>query len=106
MINMLFLLAKYLTIIINVVFVCNNCNSQCLINELGIGPNGEKNKTYQATNFSKQEILSNHKSVLSSHGISSSDEDNDIPLLYWIPKLHKKPCKQHFIAGSSTCSNY
>ena len=30
----------------------------------------EQNKTHQATNFSKQEILSNHKSVLSSHGIS------------------------------------
>ena len=47
-----------------------------------MGSNGEQNKTYQATNFSKQEILSNHKSVLSSYGISSSDKDNDIPLLY------------------------
>ena len=26
-----------------------------------MGSNGEQNKTYQATNFSKQEILSNHK---------------------------------------------
>ena len=53
--------------------------------------NGEQHKTYQATNFSKQEILSNHKSVLSSHGTSSSDKDIDIdiPLLYWIHKLHK-----------------
>ena len=56
-----------------------------------MGSNGEQNKTYQATNFSKQEILSNHKSVFSSHGISSSEKDNDIPLLYWIPKLHEFP---------------
>ena len=47
--------------------------------------NGEQNKT----NFFKQNILSNHKSVLLSHGISSSDKDIDIPLLYWIPKLRK-----------------
>ena len=69
-----------------------------------MGSNGEQNKTYQATNLSKHEILSNHKSVLSSHGISSSDKDNDIPLLYWIPKLHNNPNKQRFIAGSSACS--
>jgi hypothetical protein len=24
--------------------------------------------------------------------------------LYWIPKLHKTPCKERYIAGSSTCS--
>ena len=46
----------------------------------------------------------NHKSFISSHGISSSDKDNDIPLFYWIPKLHRTPYKQRFIAGSSTCS--
>ena len=51
----------------------------------------------------KQEILSNHKSVLLSHGISSSDKDTDIPLLYWIPKLHQNPYKQRFITGSSAC---
>ena len=28
----------------------------------------------------------------------------DLPLLYWIPKLHKDPYKQRFIAGSSSCS--
>ena len=77
---------------------------QCLIKEFGMGSNGEQNKTYQTTNFSKQEILSNHKSVLSSHGISSSDKDNDIPLLCWMPELHNNPYRQRFIAVSSTCS--
>ena len=48
-----------------------------------------KINTYQATYFSKQEIRSKHKSVISSHGISSSDKDNDIPLLYWTPKFTK-----------------
>ena len=51
-----------------------------------MGSNGEQNKTYQATNFSKQEILSNHKSVLSSHGILSSDKDNSA-----LEKLHCLP---------------
>ena len=87
----------------NVVFVCQNYYIQCLIKELGMRSNSEQNTIYQATNFCKREILSNHKSVLSSHGISSSEKD-DIPLLYWITKLHKHPYKQRFIAGPSTCS--
>ena len=37
----------------NVVFVCNK-NIQCLINELGMGSNGEQNKIQQFTNLCKQ----------------------------------------------------
>ena len=28
----------------------------------------------------------------------------DIPLLYWIPKLHKCPYKQRYITGTAKCS--
>ena len=34
----------------------------------------------------------------------SKVEDYDLPLLYWILKLHKCPYKQRFIAGSTKCS--
>ena len=34
----------------------------------------------------------------------SQKEDCDLPSLYWIPKLHKSPYKQRFIAGSAKCS--
>ena len=36
----------------------------------------------------KDEIIDNHMSVLSSFGLSMKVEDCDLPLLYWIPKLH------------------
>ena len=26
-----------------------------------------------------------------------------VPTLYWLPKLHKRPCKARFIANSSYC---
>ena len=33
------------------------------------------------------------------------DEDRSkIPTLYWLPKLHKRPYKSHFIANSSSCT--
>ena len=32
------------------------------------------------------------------------DEELDLPSLYWIPKLHKCPFKQRYIAESAKCS--
>ena len=34
----------------------------------------------------------------------SKDEELDLPSLYWIPKLHKCPFKQRYIAGSAKYS--
>ena len=45
-----------------------------------------------------------HRSVLCSFGISTKDEELDLPSLDWIPKLHKCPFKQRYIAGSAKCS--
>ena len=46
----------------------------------------------------------NHRSVLASFGINTQDENVDLSALYWIPKLHKDPYKQRYIAGSAECS--
>ena len=46
----------------------------------------------------------NHKSVLTSFGIETSDDELDLPYIYWIPKMQKNPYKHRFIAGSSKCS--
>ena len=34
----------------------------------------------------------------------TTDEELDLPYIYWIPKMHKNPFKHRFIAGSSKCS--
>ena len=41
---------------------------------------------------------------MTSLNIPSGKESEDLPYLYWIPKLHKTPYKARYIAGSSTCS--
>jgi hypothetical protein len=87
----------------NIVFVCKSHYIGCLIKELGID-NSLGNPTYTPTTLTKEEILDNHRSVLSSFGISTKKEEFDLPLLYWIPKLHKCPYKQRYIAGSANCS--
>ena len=41
---------------------------------------------------------------ITSVGLEMSEEDQNLPYLYWTPKLHKSPCKHRFIAGSSKCT--
>ena len=73
-----------------------------MLKELDNSDNGNASSTYQRTNLFKSEILINHRSVLSSFGVNTDKEDDiDLPSLYRIPKLHKDPYKQRFIAGSS-----
>ena len=88
----------------NIVFVCKSYYFKCLIKELGINNNTSSNTTYKPTSFDKDEILANHRSFMTSLNIHSGKESEDLPYLYWIPKLHKTPYKERYIAGSSTCS--
>jgi hypothetical protein len=47
----------------------------------------------------------NHASVLNTINIPVHiNDDYELPYLYWIPKLHKAPFKQRYIAGSKKCS--
>ena len=39
-----------------------------------------------------------------SKNIKVPNEMKDIPLIYWIPKMHKNPIGSRFIAGSKSCS--
>ena len=61
------------------------------------------NPTYNLTDFSASEVLDNHKSVLTSFGTETSDNELDLLYIYWIPKMHKNPYQRRFIAGSSKC---
>jgi hypothetical protein len=80
--------------------VCKSYYFECLIKELGIN----SNTTYKPTSFDKDEILANHRSFVTSLNIPSVEESEDLPYLYWIPKLHMTPYKERCIAGLSTCS--
>jgi hypothetical protein len=59
--------------------------------ELGINGNTASNTTYKPTSFDKDEIPANHRSFMTSLNIPSGKESEDLPYLYWIPKLHKTP---------------
>ena len=65
----------------NIVFVCKSHYIDFLIKELGID-NSLGNPTNTPTTLTKEEILDDHRSVLCSFGISTKDEELDLPSLY------------------------
>ena len=41
---------------------------------------------------------------MKKHDIGLEDSQLKLPFLYWIPKMHKNPSKQRYIAASHSCS--
>ena len=70
------------------------------INTTNISPNS----TYIPSTDSFDEILKSHCKFIESVGLEMSEEDKNLPYLYWTPKLHKVPFKHCFIAGFSKCT--
>ena len=85
----------------NVIVVCKKYYIETLIKELGINTtNISPNSTYIRSTDSFHEILKSHCKFIESVGLEMSEEDKNLPYLYWTPKLHKVPFKHRFIAGS------
>ena len=85
-------------------FFCDLFSIKNVADVNSIDSNTSSNITYKPASFDKDEILANHRSFMTSLNIPSGKESEDLPYLYWIPKLHKTPYKERYIAGSSTCS--
>ena len=87
----------------NVVIVCKKYYIDTLVKELGINNVNINNPAYIPVDDSFVTIMKSHNQFITSVGLEMSEEDQNLPYLYWTSKLHKSPYKHRFIAGSSTC---
>ena len=62
------------------------------------------NSTYTSCQMSSEDMVDAHDTFMKSLGIELSDDDKELPYLYWITKLNKSTVKHCFIAGSSKCT--
>ena len=54
--------------------------------------------------LSERVIFDGHGCHTALHfGVKAKENQDKVPTLYWLPKLHKKPYKARFIAYSSSC---
>ena len=55
--------------------------------------------------LSERVIVDGHGCHTALHfGVKAKDNQDKVPTLYWLPKLHIKPYKARFIANSSSCT--
>ena len=55
--------------------------------------------------LSERVIADGHGCHTALHfGVKAKENQDRVPTLYWLPKLHKNPYKARFIANSSSCT--
>ena len=88
----------------NVIIVCKKYHIDTLVKTLGINNVNVSNPTYIPIDDSFETVVKSHKQFITSMGLKMSAEDQNLPYLYWTPKLHKSTYKHRFIAGSCKCT--
>lgn len=62
------------------------------------------NETYELYDKeTKLRIMDRHKTISAMIGLEINDK-SEIPIIYWLPKLHKNPVKMRFITGAYNSS--
>ena len=84
----------------NILFTCKYYYIHIVKEELG----RPGQVTYQPSNISEASINDGIVNFSASKGIKVPENMLSIPLIYWIPKMHKNPIGSRFIAGSKLCS--
>ena len=84
----------------NILFICKPYYVKVTKNELS----PQHNQTYQLSNAIFDHIINETCNFSANMGVPVDDNMKDLPIIYWIPKMHKNPTSQRFIAGSKTCS--
>ena len=83
----------------NVVVVWRLYYINTLIQELG------STKTYEQISAGERSIVNTHSiDITAKFAVSIKEKQDRLPTFYWLPKLHKRPCKACFIANYSSCT--
>ena len=92
----------------NVAFIYKDLDALAILKEQNLGGhslNQNYNNTYKfINNKTKDQIIKEDKSHLSKHKINLANNMQELPVVYWIPKMGKYPISFRFIIASPVCS--
>ena len=71
--------------------------------EIGLFDNKQKS-AYISISENSQAIITQHVKNMEEVKLNIEEKKQQLPILLWIPKMHKKPSKQRFIAASHCCT--
>ena len=86
----------------NFAFVCKRYYISRLLKEVGI-PNGNCD-TYKLSSLVREIVVSDNIELCQKLGLNVPDKSDCLPIMYWLPKIHKTPSDARFIVASSVCS--
>ena len=89
----------------NILIVCKEFYIKMLLKEVGFFDNDKKqDRAYQEIKQTSEEIIKIHEEENKTFEIAIDEKQKQLPNLLWIPKMHKNPSKQRFIAASHSCT--
>ena len=90
----------------NISIVCKKFYVKTLLKEVGFFDIDRKqDRTYQEIKLTSEEIIKSHEKKNKTFGVTIDQKQYHLPVLLWIPKMHKNPSKQRFIAASHSCTS-
>ena len=79
--------------------MCDDFCFNTLIQEL------DSTKIYERISTAERAIVNTHSiDIIAKFAVGIKENQDRLPTLYRLPKLHKRPDKAHFIANSSSCT--
>ena len=75
---------------------------EVILNEISI--NGHRNNTYCTANKICYEIIDKNTKYTKRFGFKTIEKEKTLPVMYWIPKMHKNPTGARLIIVSKICS--
>ena len=86
----------------NIAVICKRYYVEVILKE--VGHIGDGNDTYVKTSKTVGEIVEENVMYSERLGLEVDDREKDLPIMYWIPKMHKDPPGARFIIASKQCS--
>ena len=86
----------------NYAFICKRYYVMRLLAEVGI-LNGSS-QTYRHIHEDYHQIIDDNINLCNKYGLQIRDDEQCLPLMYWMPKMHKNPVDARFIVASAKCS--
>ena len=69
-----------------------------------VGLFNSKSKTYSKATHSMEEIIQANINCSKNFYLNIKEIDKSVPIMYWLPKMHKTPIGARFIVASNNCS--
>ena len=86
----------------NIAFICKAYYIRRILDEVGVLD--LPSNTYKICNKNIDKVIADNIQICDKFGLKVEEGYDTLPIIYWMPKMHKNPSGARFIVASSKCS--